>query len=233
MKPLFLTYSNGREPYLTLAHKLSEEVSRLNVGEFRHVRVDGPGNNLDFFVEANSLLYPHLSWALNAGRAVVVLDCDNGVVRGIEALFKADFDIGAVYRYAQLKETGRQDYCSGLIALNALRPALVKRFWIEWTHRIAFYKQCSTEGFPRALKEDGWLESWFSDQGALNQIILPGDNQGNPQVDPYEIVPGKIYTTRGYRILPLDRRLYGALPNDAGDAYIIHYKGKAKEQRLR
>lgn len=61
MKPLFLTYSNGREPYLTLARKLGEDVSRLNVDAFCNVKINGPGHNLDFFVEAYGLLYPYIA----------------------------------------------------------------------------------------------------------------------------------------------------------------------------
>jgi len=53
MKPLFLTYSNGQEPYLTLARKLGEDVSCLNGGEFCNVKINGPGHNLDFFDETN------------------------------------------------------------------------------------------------------------------------------------------------------------------------------------
>ena len=232
MKPLFLTYTNGKEPYLTLARKLGEDIKTLYAGEFYHLEVKGPGNNTDFFVEVNSLLYPYVSRALSEQRPVVMLDCDNGLVKSIDTLFEADFDVAAVFRYAQMQETGRQDYCSGLVALNSVRPAIVKKFWVEWTYRTAFYKRGTTIGFPQALKDSGWLESWFTDQGALNEIILPSGNQREPEEDDYRIIPGNTYEIHGYKILPLDRRIYGALPGDSKDACVIHYKGKTKNQRL-
>ncbi len=230
--PLFLTYSNGKEPYLTLAGKLGEEIKTLYAGDFYHLQIKGPGNNLDFFVEANGLLYPYISKALSEEKPVVVLDVDNGLVKSIDALFEADFDVAAVYRYPQMQETGRQDYCSGLVVLNNRSPAAVKKFWVDWTYRTAFYKGGLPTGFPSGLKEDGWLESWFTDQGALNQILLPPGNHGEPQDDWEIIVPGIAYETHGYKVLPLERRVYGALPGDSQDAHVIHYKGKAKNQRL-
>jgi len=232
MRPLFLTYSNGKEPYLTLANKLGEDVKTLYAGDFYHLEVKGPGNNMDFFAEVNGLLYPYIAKAFSEQRPVVMLDCDNGLVKSVETLFEMDFDIAAVFRYPQINEWGRQDYCSGLIVLNNRDPALIKKFWIEWTYKIAFWKQCDTGKFPQALKDGGWLASWFADQSALNRVILPNSNQGEPEEDSYKIVPGEVYEANGYRILPLERRLYGALPGDAGDAHIIHYKGKGKTQRL-
>jgi len=233
MKPLFLTYSTGKEPFLTLANKLGEDIKTLYAGDFYHLQIKGPGNNMDFFVEANGLLYPHISQALREEKPVVILDVDNGLVKSIDSLFEKDFDVAAVFRYPQMQETGRQDYCSGLVALNNRRPAAVKKFWVEWTHRTAFYKQGSMKLFPSTLAKYGWLESWFTDQGALNEILLPSGNQQEPEDDDYKIIPGNIYEVHGYKILPLDRRIYGALPGDAGDAHIIHYKGKGKAQRLR
>ena len=230
-KPLFLTYTNGKEPYTTLADRLGKEIFNLDAGDFCHIRVDGPGNNMDFFAEVNGLLYPHITKALNS-RPVVMLDCDNGLEKPMNHLFETDWDVAAVFRYPQRNEWGRQDYCAGLVVLNNRDPALVKKFWIEWTYRTAFWKQGNREKFPQALRDDGWLVSWFTDQSSLNQIILPDGNQGDPTEDPYKIVPGKVYETNGYRILPLERRLYGAIPGDSADAYIIHYKGKAKAQRV-
>lgn len=231
MKPLFLTYSNGKEPYLSLAHKLGENIKTLYAGDFYHLEVKGPGRNMDFFVEVNSLLYPYISRTLNEQKPIVMLDCDNGLVKNIDALFEADFDVAAVFRYAQMQETGRQDYCSGLVALNSRRPAVVKKFWVEWIYRTAFNERGLPKGFPSSLKEDGWLESWFTDQGALNEILLPDGNWRTPGYDEYEIIPGNIYEAHGYKILPLDRRIYGAKPSDSEDACIIHYKGKTKNER--
>ncbi len=232
MKPLFLTYSTGKEPFLTLANKLREDIKTLYAGDFYHLVINGPGNNMDFFVEANGLLCPYISKALSEGKPVVVLDVDNGLVKSIDALFEADFDVAAVFRYPQMQETGRQDYCSGLVALNNKRPAVVKNFWVDWTYKTAFYKQGSTKLFPSTLAKYGWLESWFTDQGALNQILLPDGNKQDPDDDEYRIIPGTVYEAHGYKVLPLERRIYGALPGDSKDAYVIHYKGKLKNQRL-
>lgn len=232
MKPLFLTYSNGEEPYLTLARKLGEEVRTLYAGDFYHLEVKGLGNNVDFFVEANGLLYPYVARALAEGKPVVILDCDNGLVKSIDFLFEIDFDVAAVFRYPQMQETGRQDYCSGLVALNNRRIDAVKKFWFDWIYKTAFYKRGSPKAFPSSLKRDGWLESWFTDQGSLNEILLPDCNRGEVVEDEYEVCPGEIYEAHGYKVLPLERRLYGALPGDSKDAYVIHYKGKAKNQRL-
>jgi len=231
VKPLFLTYSNRKEPFLTLANKLGEEIEDANAGDFYHIQVEDPGNNMDFFAEVNGLLYSYITKAINS-RPVIVVDCDNGLKSRINHLFETDWDVAAVFRFAQTKEWGRQDYCSGLVALNNRRPNVVKKFWIEWTYKTAFWKQCDTKEFPQTLKDDGWLVSWYADQSSLNQIILPDDNQGDPEEDSYRIVPNQIYETHGYKILPLERRLYGAKPSDSEDAYIIHYKGKTKEIRL-
>jgi len=233
MKPLFLTYTNGKEPYLTLARKLRKDIKTLYAGDFYHLKVKSPGNNVDFFVEVNSLLYPYVSRALNEQRPIVFLDCDNGLVKSIDSLFEADFDVAAVYRYAQMQKTGRQDYCAGLVAINNKRVDVVKKFWVEWIYRTAFYKRGLPKGFPPILKQEGWLESWFTDQGALNEILLPSGNQQEPEDDDYKIIPGKAYEVHGYKILPLDRRVYGAIHTDSRDACVIHYKGKAKNQRLR
>lgn len=233
MKPLFLTYTNGKEPYLTLARKLEEDIKTLYAGDFYHLQVKGPGNNVDFFVEVNSLLYPYISRALNEQKPVVMLDSDNGLVKSIDALFEVDFDVAAVFRYAQMQKSGRQDYCAGLVALNNRRPAVIKKFWVEWTYRTAFYKQGITEEFHPILKKEGWLTSWFTDQGALNEMLLPDGNKQDPKDDEYEIIPGTIYEAHGYKILPLDRRVYGAEYRDSSDACVIHYKGKTKNLRLR
>lgn len=231
MKPLFLTYSNGKEPYVTLANKLGEEISNLDAGDFYHLEIKGPGNNVDFFAEANGLLYSYISKAINF-QPVIVLDCDNGLKRPIDHLFNKDWDIAAAFRFAQIKEWGRQDYCSGLVALNNRRPAVIKKFWIEWTYKTAFWKQSNVKEFPQVLRDDGWLISWYTDQSSLNQIILPEGNQDIPEKDSYEIIPGQIYETHGYKILPLERRIYGAKPIDSEDACVIHYKGKGKKKRL-
>lgn len=233
MKPLFLTYTNEREPYLTLANKLGKDVRDLEAGDFFHLKVKGPGNNMNFYAEVNGLLYAYISDAINS-QPVVFIDSDHRLVKPIDHLFeKEDWDIAVVFRFAQIFDWGRQDYCAGMIALNNKRPNVIKNFWIEWTYRTTASKKHDSLRFPKALKDDGWLESWFTDQAALNEVLLPAGNQQEPEKDDYKIIPGEIYQTHDYKVLPLDRRIYGAVPQDSKDACIIHYKGSAKNQRLR
>ena len=230
MKPLFLIYSNRAEPYLTMAREMGVQVRDLNAGDLRHVIVDGPGDNMDFFAEANGLLYPYVSEAIKT-RPIILTDCDAALIKPLDHLFETDWDIAAAFRFAQRNGCGRQDYGSGFVALNNRRPALIKEFWIEWTYRIAFWQRCKERSSPQGLIDEGWLDSWFSDQSALNHIILPEGNRGDPEYDSYKIIPGMIYETGSYKILPLERRVYAALPKDSKDAYMIQYKGRAKAKR--
>lgn len=231
MKPLFLVYSNRAEPYSTMARELGKQIKNLDAGDFYHVFIEGPGNNMNFFAEANGLLYPHVSKAIMT-RPVILTDCDVALIKPLDNLFETDWDIAAAFRWAQRRSSGRHDYGSGFIALNNRRPTVIKKFWIEWTYIIAFWRQCNEKPSPQALIDDGWLDSWFSDQGAFNQIILPEGNRGDPKEDSYKIAPGEIYETCDYKILPLERRIYAALVEDSNDAYMIQYKGKAKRRRL-
>lgn len=230
MKPLFLIYSNRAEPYLTMARELGEQVKNLGAGDLHHVIVDGPGNGMDFFAEANGLMYSHVSEAIKT-RPIILTDCDAVLLKPLGHLFETDWDIAAAFRFAQRNGCGRQDYGSGFIALNNKRPALIKKFWFEWTYRIAFWQQCEERSSPQPLIDDGWLDSWFSDQSAFNQVILPEGNRGDPACDSYKIIPGIVYKAGDYRILPLERRIYAALPGDSKDACMIQYKGKAKVKR--
>lgn len=230
MKPLFLTYSTPREPYITLAKKLEADIKSLDAGSFQLVKINPPGNNANFYTVTACLLFPHITRAINS-RPLIVLDCDNGIEKPLVDLFEKDWDIAAVFRWPQLREFGRQDYCGGLIALNNKRPDVIRKFWIEWMYKTEFWEKIDSKEFPKTLKDDGWKPCWYSDQGSLNEIILPDGNQNEPEEDSYEIVPGKIYETHGYRILPLERRIYGAKPSDSEDACVIHYKGKTKNVR--
>ena len=230
MKPLFLIYSNRAEPYLTMAHELGIQIRDLGAGALRYVIIEGPGNDMDFFAEANGLLYPHVSEAIKV-RPVILTDCDAVLIKPLDHLFGTDWDIAAAFRFAQRNNCGRQDYGSGFIALNNKRPTLIKKFWIEWTYRIAFWQRCEERPSPQPLVEEGWLDSWFSDQSAFNHVILPEGNRGNPENDSHKIVPGIVYKAGDYKILPLERRIYAALPGDSKDAYMIQYKGKAKVKR--
>ena len=232
MKPLFLTYSTPGEPYITLAGKLEEDIRRLDAGDFQLVKINPPGNNANFYTAVACLLYPYITGTINS-QPIVVLDCDNGLEKSIDHLFRTDWDIAAVFRWAQLREFGRQDYCGGLVALNNKRPDIIRKFWIEWIYKTEFWEKIDSKEFPQTLKDDGWKPCWYSDQGSLNEIILPEDNQGRPEEDSYKIIPGQIYETHGYKILPLERRIYGARPNDSEDACIVHYKGGAKRRKLR
>ena len=230
MKPLFLIYSNKAEPYLTLARQLDKQVRELEAGDLCHIIVEGPGGGMDFFAEANGLLYSYISKAI-AMRPIILTDCDAALIKPLDHLFETDWDIAAAFRFAQRNGCGRQDYGSGFIALNNRRPTLIKKFWIEWTCMIAFWQQCKEKPSPQSLLDEGWLDSWFSDQSALNHVILPEGNRDDPERDSYKIITGVIYKSGNYKILPLERRIYAALPGDSKDAYMIQYKGRAKRRK--
>lgn len=232
MKSLFLTYSTLSEPYLTLAKKLGEDIRKNNAGDFQLVKINHPGGSANFYTVVACLLYSYIIRAINL-RPVIVLDCDHSLEKPADHLFEADWDIGVVFRFPQLKECGRQDYCGGLVALNNRRPNIIRKFWIEWINKTEFWEKIDSKEFPKALKNDGWKPCWYADQGSLNQIILPECNQNKPEDDSYKITAGQIYEIHGYKILPLERRLYGAKISDSKDAYIIHYKGKTKRERLK
>jgi len=232
MKPLFLIYSNRAEPFLTLARQLKEQVRDLDAGDICHVIVEGPGEGMDFFAEANGLLYPYISKAI-AIRPIILTDCDAALIKPLDHLFETDWDIAAAFRLAQRNGCGRQDYGSGFVALNNRRATVIKKFWIEWTYRIAFWQQCKMKPAPRSLTDEGWFNSWFADQSALNHIILPEGNRGDPEHDSYKIITGVIYEAGNYKILPLERRIYAAHPKDSNDALMIQYKGKSKFGRER
>ena len=227
MKPLFLIYSNRKEPYLMLARQLEEQVRNLDAGDICHIIIEGPGEGMDFFAEANGLLYAYVFRAIKM-RPIILTDCDAILKKPLDHLFKTDWDIAAAFRFAQRNGCGRQDYGSGFVALNNRRPTLIKKFWIEWTYRIAFWQQCKMRPAPQSLIDEGWFDSWFADQSALNHIILPEGNRGDPKYDSCKIVTGVIYEAGDYKILPLERRIYAAHPKDSNDAYMIQYKGKSK-----
>jgi len=231
MKPLFLTFLTFKEPFLTLAYKLKEDIERLDAGDFQVVQVTYPGGDANFYVVSCCLLYSYITREINT-RPIVMLDCDNELKKPINHLFEADFDIATVFRFAQMRTSGRQDYCGGLIALNNKRPDIIRKFWIEWINKTALWEEKDLERFPDSLRFDGWNRSWLGVQSCLNQILLPECNQGDPEKDEHKISPGDIYETNGYKVMPLDRRVYGALPRDSEDACVIHYKGKTKNQRL-
>lgn len=229
MKPLFLTFSNSKELYLTLAKKLGESIKKFDAGDFQSITVHPPGGNIDFFTTSACLVYSYIIKAITL-RPLIVLDCDHELKKSLPSIFEADWDIAVNYRSPQSNENGRQDYNGGLVALNNKRPDVIRSFWVEWIDKAELWEKPDLSFFPETLKIEGWKQSWFSKQSSLNQIILPEGNQGVPEEDSYRVVPGEIYETHGYKILPLERRIYGARPDDSGDACIIHYKGKAKRR---
>lgn len=227
MKPLFLTVSNLREPYLTLAKKLGESIEKLDAGDFQLIKVNFPGGNADFFTISTCLTYSYIIRAINM-RPIIVLDGDNELKKPLPNIFKTDWDVAACYRYPQSNECGRNDYNGGLVALNNKRPDVIRKFFVEWINKAELWKKPDSMFSLEILRIDGWRQGWFSKQCSLNQIILPECNQDMPENDSYKIIPGQTYVSHGYRILPLERRIYGAAPQDSGDASIIHYKGKKK-----
>lgn len=227
MKPLFLTISNNREPYLTLAKKLGENIERLGAGDFQLIEVNFPGGNPDFFTVATCLTYSYIIKAINT-RPIIVLDCDNELKKPLPNIFETDWDVAACYRYSQSDECGRNDYNGGLVALNNKRPDIIRKFWVEWINKAELWTKPDSVFFAETLRIDGWRPSWLAKQCSLNQIILPECNQDMPENDSYEIIPGQIYVSHGYKIMPLRRNLYGARPEKAEDAFIIHHKGKKK-----
>jgi hypothetical protein len=217
MKPLYLTYTNGAEPYMRMAQRLCHQVAELEAGDCFHLCLDEPGQNRSFHAEAYVGLYPKITESIGF-RPVIVLDADNELWKPIVDLFEGEWDIATVYRSQCLNKYGRQDYCSGFIALNNRRPNIVRKFWFEWIYRISVAKQwpgiC-----PSAQVQKGWLDTWYEDQSTLNEIILT--KEVSPKI-------GEIYVANDYRILPLDWRLYSGKAYNKG-AFVRHHKGGKKK----
>jgi len=222
MRPLFLTFSNPREPYLTLAKELEKSIKRFDAGDFQLIKVNFPGKNADFFTVSACLLYSYIIKAINS-RPIIVLDCDNELKKPLPNIFEADWDVAVCYRGRHCNENGRQDYNAGLVALNNKRPDIIRRFWVEWINKAELWGKPDFRFFPETLKIDGWKQSWFNKQSSLNQIMLPEE-------DSCKIISGQIYEVHGYKILPLEKRIYGAYPTDIEDACMVHYKGRAKRK---
>lgn len=220
MKPLFITYTNLREPYLGLAKNLEKTIKRFDAGNFRLVKISLPGSNANFFTISACLLYSYIIKAINLG-PLIILDCDNELRKPLPDFFESDWDVAVCYRGQRSNSMGRQDYNSGLVALNNKRPDVIRKFWVEWINRIELLEK-TFWFFPETLKADGWKPSWYSDQGALNQIILPEDSS-------YKVIHEHPYISHGYKIMPLKTELYGAKPGTE-DAFIIHHKGGEKRE---
>ena len=221
MKPLFITFTNLREPYLSLAKNLGETIKRFDAGDFRHIKVYPLGDNRDFFTTSDCLVYSYIIKEINS-RPLIILDCDNGLQRALPDIFEADWDIGACYRGPRRNHNGRQDYNGGLVALNNKRPDIIRKFWVEWINTGELWKKSDTRFWPETLEADGWRQSWYNKQSSLNQIIIPEDPD-------YRVVPGQSYVSHGYKIMPLKTELYGAKPG-IEDAFIIHRKGGGKRK---
>lgn len=218
MKPLYLTYTNGVELYVNMAQRLCRQIVDLEAGDCFHLCLNENGRNRDFFAECFMALYPKITQSIN-DRPIIVLDADNELKKPIIELFESDWDIAACYRQPISNEYGQQDYCNGVVMLNNKRPNTIRKFWAELIYRtLDITRQCSS--CPTTLKDRGWLDTWWGDQAALNEIILPPSN---------EVKVGKIYETRGYKILPLKRSLYGTKHRNK-NAFIIHHKGEKKRR---
>lgn len=227
MKPLFLVYSNDREPYSTLARRLEENIRKFGAGDFQLVKARPPGEDADFFTVSACLMYSYIIRMINR-RPLIVLDCDNELKKPLpDDMFNGDWDVAACYRKRIILTNGRQDYNAGMVALNNKRPDIIRKFCVEWINRMELWEKPDIRMCAETLRVDGWRPSWYNKQSSLNQIILPECNQGSLESDSYNIIPGQSYVSHGYKIMPLARNLYGARPGTK-NAFIIHYKGGKK-----
>jgi hypothetical protein len=218
--PLYMTYSTDTEPYLGYARRLESQVRDLRAGHFHHALIVRQGNGMDFFADVQGVLYRTLTEWIDSA-PVIFLDCDLELRKPIVGLFEGAWDVAAVYRGHLFRNnmSGRQDYSSAFVAMNCRRPNAIRRFWLEWTSRIISWPVCYPDKVPAALIKRGWLASWFSDQSALNDILLPNG--------PEKKVPGFMaYHSQGYMVLPLKAEEYTAESTfpEIKDPYIFHQK---------
>jgi len=215
MKPLYLTYTNGVDPWYRMAKKLCMQIKALDAGAYFNLCLNEPGCRRSFLPEVFVRLYPKITQAIDSC-PVIVLDADHELKKPIAEVFLENWDIAAVYRRLTITDYGRQDYNAGFVMLNNQRPSVIRKFWFEWMYRTIIW-DCYRGNPHWSLEKQGWMSAWWESQSALNEIIAPeGENIAKL---------GKIYIKGRYRILPLDRNLYA----DGSNALIIHYKGKGKE----
>lgn len=217
-KPLYLTYTNGAEPWYDMAKKLCEQIKNLDAGNSFNLCLDEPGLGRSFFPEVFVRLYPKITQAIEM-RPVIVLDADHKLRKPIIGVFSGDWDIAAVYRGILITDHGRQDYNAGFVMLNNRRPNVIRRFFFEWMYRsIISDWDCWNPYWPTLMKQK-WAKIWWESQSALNEIIALEDEN--------TVELGRIYTKGRYRILPLDRTLYA----DRGSIFIVHYKGNCRGRK--
>jgi len=214
MKPLYITYSNELEPFNSMANELCHKVKKLNCGDCIHLHQSKPGAETNFSIAMYSMIFAEVKKII-VKRPIIILDADHILLKPIIEIFNGDWDVGAVYRSKCINKYGRHDYCSGLVLLNNRRPDRIIKFCYDWLHSMSSY--ILSPGFcPEGLKQQGWQDTWWNDQASLNEIIT---------VD--EVTFGKIYTIKGYRVLPLHWNKY-TLPSK--EAVILHLKGGRKKQ---
>lgn len=216
MKPMYITYSNGVQPYLRMAEEICNKVIELDAGDATHIRLTQPGEEKNFNIAMYSEIFTEVEKVI-ADRPVIILDADHVLLKPIIEVFEGDWDIAAVYRSRSLDKYGRHDYCSGLVLLNNQRLDCITRFCHDWLTSMS--SRPPSPGFcPKGLRNQGWSDTWFDDQTSLNEVITAED----------KVTWEKVCFVGGYRVLPLHWNKY-TLPGK--DALILHLKGGRKPKR--
>lgn len=215
MKPLYITYSSGLQPYHRMAEELCQQVSKLEAGDCIHICLIKPEEEKNFEIAVYNKIFDEAEKAIMR-RPVIVLDADHVLLMPITEVFEGDWDIAAVYRSKSADEYGRHDYCGGLVLLNNRRPERILSFCSDWLKSMAL-RPPSPSFLSEGLRQQGWTDTWFDGQTSLNEIIADDDVE-------FE----RIYTKNGYRVLPLHWNNY-TLPGEG--AFILHLKGGRKPKR--
>lgn len=212
MKPLYVTSSNGVQPFHRMATELYHRVKELDAGDCIYFCQPEPEDEKLFEVAMYTKILAKAVEVIDE-RPVIALDSDHVLLRPIIEVFSAEWDVAAVYRKRCQNDYGRQDYSSGIVMLNNKRPGIIRQFCSEWLRKMRAWP--IVPGWcPTALKEAGWADSWWADQSAFNEIVAPTEG---------DITHGEIHTVNGYRILPLKEGEYGKK-----GSFIKHFKGKRK-----
>jgi len=215
MKPLFMTYSNEAQPFLRMAQDLCHQVDKLDAGDCYHLCINEPGANRNWYAECYTRFYEIFEKEID-DRPIIILDADHILCRSIIEIFESDWDVAAVYRKRCVTEFGRQDYCAGLVMFNNKRPDVVRKFYLEWLEKMK--ARPPVPGYcPATLKNAGWLDTWWIDQSALNDIIAPIDG---------EVKRGEIYVINDYKVLSLKNEGYGV-----NGVFVKHLKGGRKPKQ--
>jgi len=215
MKPLYITYSNGVQPYLRMAEEICRKVTELDAGDCMHICLTKPEEEKNFNIAMYSKIFAEAERVI-ADRPVIILDADHVLLKPIIKVFEGEWDIGAVYRRRCLNEYGRHDFCSGLVLLNNRRLDCITRFCHDWLTSMS--SRSPSPGFcPKGLRGQGWDDTWFDDQTSLNEVIAVED----------KVEFEKVYVVRNYRILPLHWKNY---TRSGEGAFILHLKGGRKSK---